>query len=106
MKDLKVAVGQFAAEIGEPQKNLSTIERLAEQAAKENAAFILFPEDCLTGYPSQAGTAPKVALTSDSKELDRLAQISHHLGLTIAAGGIERTDNHYHGAHFVVSPDG
>lgn len=102
---LHLAVGQFSPKIGKPADNLDWVERLSAQAACEGATLILFPEDCLTGYPAEQNRAFDIALSHLGGEHRRLKQISRDNKITIAAGYIERLGEHCHSAHFIAFPD-
>jgi predicted amidohydrolase len=101
-----LAVGQFSSGIGKIEDNLSAILRLSADAAKRGAKFILFPEDCLTGYPSKPGSASDVAIESDGAVAKKVSESAHHLGISIAAGFIERRRDRFHASHLVAFEDG
>jgi predicted amidohydrolase len=103
---IKLAVGQFSSGIGTVDENVATLLRLSGDAAKKGARFILFPEDCLTGYPSKTGSAAGVALDAGGAIVKKLADAAHHLGISIAAGFIERRDRDFHASHVIAFEDG
>ena len=103
---IRLAVAHFPGVMGKPRDNLAFIDRLCAKAAKENVQFILFPEDCLTGYPGIRNGAFDVALRADGTEVDQLEKIARRHKLTIAAGMIERADDLYHSTHVIAQPDG
>src|SRR5262249_5545716 len=75
-------------------------------AANENAAFVLFPKDCLTGYPAETNRAFDVALRESDAAFDRLRDIATRHKITLATGFIERKGEHCHSAHYIARPDG
>lgn len=105
-RPIKLAVGQFSSGIGAIDENVSAVLRLSADGAKQGARFVLFPEDCLTGYPSKAGSAADVALEADSAIVRKLADAAHYLGISIAAGFIERRGDQLHASHIIAFEDG
>jgi predicted amidohydrolase len=103
---ITLAVGQFSSGIGTIDDNVSAVLRLSADAARQGARFVLFPEDCLTGYPSKPKSAADVALAADGSIAKKLSDAAHHLGITIAAGFIERRDDQLHASHLIVFDDG
>ena len=103
---LILAVAQFCCAIGKVQENLGAVARLVAQAADQHARFILFPEDALTGYPAERGSATRVALAGDGPEIAQLAGLSRKHNLTIAAGFIERHGDLFHSSTAIIQPDG
>jgi predicted amidohydrolase len=103
---ITLAVGQFSSTIGKIDANLSALLRLSADAAKRGARFILFPEDCLTGYPSKPGGAQDLAIDADGAIAKTVSENAHHLGITIAAGFIERRGDHFHASHLIAFDDG
>ncbi|MDR1134455.1 MAG: carbon-nitrogen hydrolase family protein [Synergistaceae bacterium] len=49
-RNVKIALGQMAVELGNVEDNIRTAERMIEQAAEAGADLILLPELCFTGY--------------------------------------------------------
>lgn len=101
-----LAAGQFCSAWGKPSENLAAVARLSEKAARQGAALVLFPEDCLTGYPGAKGAAAKVALRQDGPELLQLADLARTHHIIIAAGFIEHRGNAFYSSEAIVRPDG
>lgn len=53
MRNFKIALAQFSPLIGNIQKNAENMLQQAEQAAKQGAQIIVFPELSLIGYPPE-----------------------------------------------------
>ncbi len=106
MKRITLAVAQFSSVWGKPDENLAAIVRLTEPAARQGAALVLFPEDCLSGYPSERGSAAKVAIREDGDELRKLLALAGRHKIVIAAGFIEQRGDVFHSAQAVAWPDG
>jgi predicted amidohydrolase len=105
-RTITLAVGQFSSQIGKLDENLSAALRLSAEAVQRGARFILFPEDCLTGYPSIPGSAKDVAVEVDDAIAKRLSEAARDLGLSIAAGIIERHNNRFHASHLIAFDNG
>src|SRR5438045_2510365 len=88
-----LAVGHFPGHIGRHEDNLAFVDRLAKSAAAEGGEFLLLPEDCLTGYPAEPGSAAGVAIAAEGREIKRLSDIAHVHRIAIAAGLIEAAPN-------------
>lgn len=101
-----LAVGQFCSAWGKPSENLDAVARLSEKAVNQRAALVLFPEDCLTGYPSAKGSAARVALREDGDEIGQLTDLARKNNIIIAAGFIERRGDAYYSSEAIVWPDG
>src|SRR4051812_28152242 len=100
MSSLTVAVAQFSSGIGRIEENLAAITRLASEAAKREAKLVLFAEDCVTGYPSDAAGAAGVALEQGSAAWRTICELSQRLQIVIAAGLIEKIDAAtFHSSH-------
>lgn len=88
---LRIGCAQYTAINGDVSANLTTITRLAKQAAQDNVSLLLLPELGITGY----GQPEKVAASAEpipgpiSEQLSAIAR-QHHLG--IAAGIAEKDE--------------
>jgi len=52
-EEFKVALAQFPCKIGNKQHNINKMAKYAQQARKQKAAIIIFPEMSLTGYTTR-----------------------------------------------------
>ncbi|MBE3599112.1 MAG: NAD+ synthase [Limnochordaceae bacterium] len=50
---LRIALGQIDVTVGDLKANARLIEQVAEQAYRQGAQLVAFPELCLTGYPPE-----------------------------------------------------
>lgn len=50
-KNVTVAIAQMGSVLGDNRATLAAMQRMAKQAASQNAQFIVFPEALLGGYP-------------------------------------------------------
>ncbi|HTL28463.1 MAG TPA: carbon-nitrogen hydrolase family protein [Tepidisphaeraceae bacterium] len=103
---ITLAVGQFSSGIGGLDDNLSAALRLSAGAVKQGARFILFPEDCLSGYPGAKDSAHAVAIDANSAIAKKVCESAVRLGITIAAGFIERRGDRFHASHLIAFDDG
>lgn len=98
----------------DPEANLQTLERWAVKAANEGADLVLFPEGFITGYVTEEmcekGLANKDAFLAQAEPIpgpssERLAAISHRLGVTICSGLIEREGQRRFITQIITTPD-
>jgi len=50
MRDIRVAAVQFEHAAGDKRANLEKVQKFTQEAAKQDAEIVVFPECCLTGY--------------------------------------------------------
>src|SRR5690606_1576409 len=90
-RDMKLAALQMQAVAGEPDANLSRIERAAREAAAKGADLLVAPELAVTGYG--AGEAIRsLAEPVDGPAVARLNAIARETGLALVAGFAEAAD--------------
>ena len=78
MQKIKISTAQFENKSGDKKYNLSVIERLAQQAAKEGSDVIAFHECSVTGYTFARN------LSKEKMSQRRLMQVYIHLPCTVA----------------------
>jgi len=83
-----LACGQFVPEPGNIAANRATMLGQMEDAARQGAALIVFPELALTGYLPPNEVAP-LAVRVQGDELAPLRQAAARLGLGVAIGMAE-----------------
>ena len=89
---LRVAVGQFAPEKAEVERNLDTIAEAMRQAVAEAADLLVLPEAATTGYFLEGGVL-EAALSSDqlaSKLSSRVGRLERELWTVV--GFYENSD--------------
>lgn len=79
---MKAALAQIAPKLADVAANLELHAETARRAAAGGAELVVFPELSLTGYVLMEA-APEVAVTLDSPEMKRLAQISKTAALAV-----------------------
>lgn len=104
MKDLRIAAAIFNSPVGQVRDNLDRMVPLIEQAKKQDADLICFPELNVSGY----STDPVI---KDSAEpipgpiSRRLQQMAQEFQIVILAGMAEKDNNGLiFASHLVVTP--
>jgi predicted amidohydrolase len=86
----KAALGQVATVLGEVEDNVAMVEEQCEQAIRDGAELILFPELALSGY-SVGERFHEVSTKLNSHYIDRLRKMSRRID--ICTGILEETEN-------------
>jgi N-carbamoylputrescine amidase len=101
----RVAAVTMASVMGQPEENLSRIERWAGEAREAGADFAVFPEECITGSLNKSGLTldEARAVVADASRITdyRLRDLSAALGMTLAVGTIEQVRDRF-GNHVVI----
>lgn len=112
MNDLKVSTAQFEHHSGDKEYNLSVIEELSKQAAKEGSIVISFHECSITGYTFARHLSLSEMLDlaeeiPDGDSIVRLTEIANQHKIVILAGLFEKDkeDNIYN-AYVCVDKNG
>lgn len=84
MRNLRIALVQMQVTIGYVKKNLDKITYFVEEAARQGADIICFPELCVPGYNRER--ARHAAETIPGESSNRISQLSRSAGLVILAG--------------------
>ena len=112
MAMIRCASAQFQHRADDKGYNLSAIERLAAEAARQGARIVAFPEMCVTGYwhvrkldrPALEALAEPLP---DGPSAAFVARLAKEGGLAIGAGSIERdASGRLFNAYFVALPAG
>ncbi len=104
---MKVAAVQMNVSILEKQQNLEKVLARIEEAAREGARLVVFPECALTGYcfaSREEAWAMSEPVPGPSTE--RLAAAARRLECTVVVGMLERAGSALYNAAAVVSPEG
>ncbi|MBI3923778.1 MAG: carbon-nitrogen hydrolase family protein [Armatimonadetes bacterium] len=97
-----LAVGQFQCAIGNKDANLSTMERLANEAARQGARLVCFPEMALTGC---AGDLPETIPGRAVEQLGSIAK-ANHLYLIAGMPEVDPTTGKQYNACVLLDPQG
>lgn len=98
MRNLKITTAQFEVKSGNKEYNISMIETLCKEAAKEKSQVIVFPECSITGY-SFLRKLDKKSLEDiaenlpDGESIKSLIEISKKTNIIILSGLIEKDKN-------------
>ena len=85
MRDVRIACGQFAAEAGAKDRNITRMIAYAEEARQLGCALVLFPELIVTGYLRPDDIVP-LAEPITGPSVSRLSQAARELEVAIAFG--------------------
>jgi predicted amidohydrolase len=99
-----LAAAQTVPVAGDVPANIDQHVVLAQQAADQGAALVLFPELSLTGYELER--AAELAFTLDDARLDPLRELARDRAVQLVVGAPLRLDGRLHIAALVVGPDG
>ncbi len=97
--DLRIALAQMNAVVGDVDGNAKKIEALAAEARDAGAGLVVFPELALTGYPPEDLLLKSGFLRRAQAALESLA-IS---GITAIVGWPEASDGHVYNSAAVVA---
>jgi predicted amidohydrolase len=95
MQKLKAATAQFENKSNDKNYNLSVIESLSEQAAKEGAKMVAFHECSVTGYTFARHLSKEQMLDvaeyiPEGNSIRRLTEIAKKLDIAVLAGLFEK----------------
>src|ERR1044071_3291003 len=98
MNNLKISTAQFEHKSADKAYNLSVIEKLSQQAAKQGADVIAFHERSITGYTfarklSKEQMLEVAEIIPEGKSIQRLIEIAKANNIVILAGLFEK-DKH------------
>jgi predicted amidohydrolase len=104
MRSIPIAIVQFDAVPEAVAANLHTMERLARQAAKKGARWIVFHEGTICDYTDRLDQlAETVPGGPSTRRMERLAKA---LGCFICFGLSEKDGEHFYITHVFVGPEG
>jgi predicted amidohydrolase len=101
---IPVALIQCDSVPGQVERNLDTMERLAEQAAKSGARWILFHELTVCDYLDKPGDLAE--LVPQGSSTMRMVKVAERLRATIAFGLVERDQDRIYDTCVFVGPQG
>src|SRR5688572_203529 len=97
--DLRIALAQMNAVVGDVEGNAEKVEALAAKARDAGAGLVVFPELALTGYPPEDLLLKRGFLRRAQAALEGLEAS----GITAVVGWPESADGHVYNAAAVVS---
>jgi deaminated glutathione amidase len=102
---MKIAVAQFASGF-DKKANLDTVRALAEQAARDGARVVVFPEGAMHTFGELKDDLAPAAEPLDGQFVETLGRLATRLELTIVAGMFEAIpgDKRVHNTAVVVAP--
>jgi predicted amidohydrolase len=111
MRVIRVGAAQFEARDGDKEYNLGVIGRLAGEARRRGAELVSFHECSITGYTflerlSREEFFDLAEPVPGGPSTERLVEMARELGLTVAAGLLEREADRVYNCYAVASPDG
>ena len=86
MRLVRVALASVNSTVGATTSNVDRAVRLAEQAAKDGATVVAFPEQVLGGYPAEDLVQWRGFVDAQWRGLERFAQETAALGVVSAIG--------------------
>ena len=107
-KPLRISVAQCVSLVGKIDENLALAESLCEQASREGADLVLFPETHATGY-SYRDLYSLISSTAEPMSgaiVQRLRDMAVTHGLVVCCGMFERENGHFFNTQVVAFPDG
>ena len=112
MRDVRAASVQFEHTSGDKAANIAKIKSFTEQAAKEGAEMIVFPECCITGYwflrrLSRQELVELAEPVFEGTLSQFLLELAKEHNMTIGAGLVELADDGtLYNTYVVAMPDG
>jgi len=103
-RKIPVALIQCDSVPGQVERNLDNMERLAEQAAKSGARWILFHELTVCDYLDKP--ADLAEFVPQGSSTNRMAKVAKHLRATIAFGLVEKDQDRIYDTFVFVEPQG
>ncbi|MCS6981683.1 MAG: NAD+ synthase [Flavobacteriales bacterium] len=82
---MKVALGQINTVIGHFEHNVARIKSFIDQAEREKADLVVFPELSICGYPPQDFLEFSEFIEACQKAVDKVAQYKPHLPVIVGA---------------------
>lgn len=103
---MRVALGQFGAQLGNVRANLDTMQAMLAEAARADAEVVCFPELSLSGYLLEAGAYTPELMGEVADAVDELAADSSRHDMTVVYGAPERVEGGVRNAVIMQPPDG
>lgn len=104
MTSIRVALGQFSIQAGDPPENLRRVAELAPRAAEGGAELLVLPEMWATGYdlPNNARHVPD----DSGAHLEAVRALARRHRLAIAGSLLTRRGDRFYNTATLVSAEG
>ena len=111
MRQIKAGAAQFEARDGDKPHNLAVIRRLACAAKEQGAELVSFHECSISGYTflenlSREALFDLAEPVPAGRSTEELVRMSREIGVTLAAGLIEREGDCVYNCYAVVNGEG
>ncbi|MBZ5605495.1 MAG: NAD+ synthase [Acidobacteriia bacterium] len=90
---MRIALAQLNPTVGDLAGNVDKMAAAARQAAGRGAELVVFPELSITGYPPRDLVEKPSFVEGSERELERLAQETADLDLSVICGYVSRTES-------------
>lgn len=101
MKELRLALAQMNATVGDLEGNARKIIRYMDRAREAGADLVAFPELALTGYPPEDLLLKPSFIEDNLKALDKIRLRCQ--GITAVVGFVDRADDIHNAAAIISS---
>ena len=110
MEEIRIAAAQFEVRNADKEYNLGVMSGLVEEAVKQGADLISFPEVCIPAYSfMRKSTREEIDELSESvpggASVKRLMEMSGNFRIPVLAGLIERDGDQYFNTYVCVDGD-
>jgi len=110
MEEIRIAAAQFEVRNADKEYNLGIMSGLVEEAVKQGADIISFPEVCIPAYSfMRKSSREEIGELSEavpgSASVKRLMEMSNDFRIAILAGLIEREGDQYFNTYVCVDGD-
>lgn len=102
---VKVYLAQMLPVLLDKEKNLQTMRRYMEEAAKQQADLVLFPELSLTGYYTRGRTA-EMAEDADGPSILQMGRWAREYKLKVIFGFVEKANGKPYNSACFLNHDG
>ena len=106
MKKTRIAAVQANGLLGQTTENLATITRFTEQAAKDKAHLVLFPETFLQGHWVSTDVCAHAEPLPDGPSIKAVARLCKRLRIFVSFGMAALHDQIVYNAQVLVGPKG
>lgn len=103
---MRVALGQFGAQLANVRSNLDRMQTMLAEAARADAEVVCFPELSLSGYLLDADAYTPALMDEVADAVNELAADSARHDMTLVYGAPERVDGGLRNAVMMQTPDG